>query len=381
MATSKTNKPRIPSHPTSKNKKIASRTQGKIRPPRIKEAKPSQQNHKSFYTLFHASPVPTMLTRQSDNVILNVNMAFLEYVNLNRNDIIGRAVQDCTLFSKGTDKWLQGEDVRNYEQVIVFPDGEKKTMLTSSRRIQVENADAVLSTFIDITDRVRVEQQMRNLNIERASAELNERRRIAQLLHDDLQQRIFAIKMHLERLQDGFATHDAEAAKEDFAKLEAWLSEAIQMTRKLSSDINPLGISGSTLPEVILWLAAEMQEQYELETKFEGNGLQPKLSSNMLTILLQAMRELLFNVIKHAGTQEAVIRLEKDNRHSLRIIVSDNGKGFDMKKIRHIERASGLTNVRQQLSIFGCTLDLDSDPGHGTRATIGVPLRNSGVKP
>ncbi|MFT3891488.1 MAG: CheR family methyltransferase [Anaerolineales bacterium] len=343
----------------------------------VKNAELTRKNYKSFYTLFHTSPIPTLLTRLKDNSILNVNQAFLDYMNLTQQDVVGQSVQSFVTLSKESLKLLREGNIRNNEMDIALPSGEKKTILISSQRIQIENGDALLLTLTDITERVDIERQNRTLNSERISAELNERRRIAQLLHDDLQQRIFAIKMHLERLEEGFKNHDAEAAKEDFAKLETWLVEAIAMTRRLSSDINPVSIVGSTLSEVILWLINDMKEQHQLETRFEENGIRPKLNSGVLEVLLKSMRELLFNVVKHSGTKEATIRLERKNKTAIQIVVRDHGKGFTGKSKNGAEHISGIANIRHQLGLFDCTLEFDSAPGNGTRAIIGVPLRKT----
>jgi PAS domain S-box-containing protein len=340
----------------------------------VKETERTRENYESFYTLFHSNPIPTMLTRLEDKVIINVNQAFSDSLGLKPEEMIGRSALDFNLISEEVEKSLKEGNIRNYEQEITLPSGQKRTMLSSTQRMTIENAEVILSTFIDITERIAAERQSHKLNAERAAAELKERRRIAQLLHDDLQQRIFAIKMHLERLEDGFARNDAESVKEDFAKLEAWLAEAIAMTRKLSFDISPLSGSGSTLPEVILWLAAEMKEQYGLQTTFEANGVKSTMSADLLAVLLQTIRELLFNVVKHGGIDKATIQLRKRN-HELQIIVSDSGKGFDPETLKN--QSSGLTNIRQQLNLFGCTLEFNSAPGTGTRVTIGVPPRKA----
>lgn len=379
MITRRSSKSHNPTTTRSASKKIATslRKLDKASPHSSNNAKRDHQNYELFYTLFHSNPIPTILTRLMDKTIMNVNTAFLEYMGFHREEEIGHSAQEFNVVSA-----LREENVRNTEQEITLPDGGKRTILTSTQRICVENTDAILSTFIDITERVRTERQVRILNIERASAELSERHRIARLLHDDLQQRIFAIKMHLERLKENFINKNADLAKEDFARLDVWLAEAIAMTRKLSSDISPLSVSGSTLPEIILWLAAEMKEQYRLETQFEGSDIQPEIHSEMLSVLLQALRELLFNIVKNAGTKEAVVKLETGTDQSIRILVIDSGKGFDMEEMRKKETiGGGLANVRHQLSMFGCTLEIDSTPGIGTCAIIGVPLPNPESRP
>jgi two-component system CheB/CheR fusion protein len=347
-----------------------------------KAAESVRQSYESFYTLFHANPIPSMLTTLETNTIMNVNQAFLrlqqqQQQQLKREDVIGHKAEEFSLNPALIAAASQGSDLRNSEQTLVFPSGEKKTMLISTQRIFIEHKDAVLSTFTDITERAQAEEQVRALHNERVAAEAAERQRIAQLLHDDLQQRIFAIKMHLERLEDGVERNDMPSAKEDFAKLEAWLAEAIDLTRRLSSDLNPLAMPGSTLAESITWLASEMKEQYGLETRLELTGLLPMLDTNLMTTLLQVLRELLFNVVKHAGTLQAAMTLESPESQPLKITVADKGKGFQTKTGKAGDRVSGgLANVRQQLKLIGCDFEIESTPHKGTRAIITVPTRS-----
>ena len=331
----------------------------------------------SFYILFHFNPLPTVLTRQEDYIVINVNLAFLDYLGLKREDVVGHNLHEFSTVPKQFEKMAKEASIKNYEEEITLSTGEKKTMLTSTQRIQIEDMDAILSTFVDISERARSEEQIRLLGKERVSAELSERRRIAKLLHDDLQQRIFAIKMHLERLEDGFDKNNVLSAKEDFAKLDAWLVEAIALTRKLSTDLNPISMPGSSLPEVFAWLASEMKGQQGLEVKLETNGVSITLDNDLLTVVMQAVRELLFNVIKHSGDQQATV-LVKETNDSLKVTVTDKGNGFDMKGRKNTDMlSSGLANIRQQLKLFRCDFELESIPNKGTRAIITIPIRSS----
>jgi signal transduction histidine kinase len=76
------------------------------------------------------------------------------------------------------------------------------SILASVQHVFIQGTDAILYFFIDITERVKAEVEIHRLNIERNAIEQKERQRIAQLLHDDLQQRLFAIKMHLISLDE-----------------------------------------------------------------------------------------------------------------------------------------------------------------------------------
>lgn len=344
----------------------------------------TQQNYESFYALFHSNPIPTMLTRLEDGVVMNVNHAFLNYLGIQREDVVGRTAKE---FNLGLDlesqeragltkKLLMVGNIRNFEEKIALPTDEVKSVLTSMQYINIENTDAILTTFIDITERVRAESQIRRLSMEVTKAEQEERRRLSHILHDDLQQRIFAVKMQLDNLEQAYKENDLQSMKFNFAKLEEWLVEAIKITRQLSTDLSPLNLRGEDMVEVILWLASQMKKQYGLEVEVINDNGRFRFDENLQIILFQAVRELLFNIVKHAGILKAqvILRLKEPGR--IRIIVSDEGVGFDPQSVLEDEYLPhGLATVQHQLKLFGCNLIVESNNGKGTRATIDCPLQ------
>jgi signal transduction histidine kinase len=87
------------------------------------------------------------------------------------------------------------------------------------------------------------------------------------------------------------------------------------------------------------------------------------------------VRELLFNVVKHAETQQAAVNLEQVDGQ-IRIMVSDEGKGFDLVSVMSDSGiAHGLLNIRQHLELMGCQMEISSSPGNGTRVEIHCPTQ------
>jgi len=348
----------------------------------IKKAERIRQSYESFYTLFHANPIPTLLIRLEDNVVLNANQALLDYLQLSREDVINHTALEFNLGldmdsaerSELTTQFLKQGVIRNFEEEITLPSGEINTVLTSIQYIYIEDADAIINTFIDISERVRAERQIRMLNIELTTAEQEERRRISQLLHDDLQQRIFAVKMQLDNLMEASNKGDLQTVKKDLEKLDGWLEEAIKLTRQLSSDLNPLSLKNEGLTEVILWLASDMQEHYGLKVEVYPEDVDIRLKHGLQELLTLAVRELLFNIVKHAETLEAQIALQSNEDGAIHLAVSDGGKGFDPGAVLSRDgSAHGLRNIYHQLQLFNCQLAIESEAGNGTRVTIDIP--------
>ena len=336
-----------------------------------------------FYTLFNANPIPTALTRLEDDVFINVNIEFLKYFDFQLDKIIGHRAQEFGLGleleherqsrEKFIDYVRKEERIGNHELEIQHPSGERRNVLASVQYISMDEIDALITTFIDITDRVRAEQQIRALASELTITEQAERHRIAQILHDDLQQRLFAVQMHLSFLRDAYEKNELQAFKMDFPQIEEWLADAIQVTRRLSVDLSPPILHGEGLVEAVIWLAAQMDEQYSLKVDIQSSGGLIQLDEKLRVLIFYAIREILFNIVKHAGVSEAAVRFEHHNSHLL-VIVRDQGAGFDsIAVMNNPTLAHGLLIVRQRLNLLGCSLDVNSEPGKGTEVLIEVP--------
>lgn len=333
-----------------------------------------------FDTLFHANPIPTTLLRAADSVFMNVNDTFLQSYGFKREDILGRTPDEINFRLTLTPKQesalqarLQKErQVRDFEVGVILPSGERKTILASMQRITVDNTEATLTAFVDITERVLAEQQIRMLASNLTSAEQEERHRISQILHDDLQQRIFAVKMQMAVLYDAYTRNELQSAQVDFAQIQDWLNESISITRNLSIDLSPAILQGEGLTDALVWLSNQMQEQYGLEVTLQTNDVPTRFEDTLRILLFQAVREALFNIVKHAKTLHAIIDLEKVDGH-IRLTVSDDGKGFDGDgSTGEPKSMMGLLNIRHRLSLMGCSLQIKSEPDKGTQVIIDI---------
>lgn len=234
------------------------------------------------------------------------------------------------------------------------------------------NGLAVIAT--DISERIRAEAKIRSLASKLTLVEQEERHRISQVLHDDLQQRLFAIKAQLSFLNDIPDKDQIPAGTYlELEQIQASLSETIAITRNLSIDLNPVVLHGEGLAEAMTWLAFRMKEQYGLQIDLEAEKSFNELDHHLRMLLFQSIRELLFNVVKHAGVLEAKIVLEVVEGRG-RITISDAGKGFDAEAVmKDVKTAHGLLIVQDRLNLLGCEIDVQSKPGEGTRIVLELP--------
>ncbi len=230
----------------------------------------------------------------------------------------------------------------------------------------------------DITERVLAEEKIRSLASKLTLVEQEERQRISQVLHDDLQQRLFAIKAQLSLL-NGVNWKDQTSGGINFNldEVQASLSKAIAVTRNLSVDLSPVVLQGRGLTDTMNWLSARMLEQHGLQVELEAKESFHHLDDHLRTLLFQSVNELLFNVVKHASTLKAKITIEQNNQQT-RLTIRDDGKGFDVEKVLNdSQTAHGLLMVQDRLRLMGCSMEIISQPNQGTRVVIEAPLGTS----
>ncbi|HEX6271085.1 MAG TPA: PAS domain S-box protein [Anaerolineales bacterium] len=233
----------------------------------------------------------------------------------------------------------------------------------------------IVSYARDITERKQAEEKIRSLASKLTIAEQKERNRISQILHDDLQQQLFAIKAQLSMLRDANEKNEVSSEiQTNLDQIQSWLSDAITMTRNLSIDLSPIVPQEEGLTEAIDRLCCKMKEQYGLEVSLEAKESFHHLDHHMRVLLFQAVRELLFNIVKHAGSLQATVTLEHLESRG-RITVCDSGTGFEVEAIMNDPQAAhGLLIIQDRLGLMGCKMEVTSKPGEGTRAVIETPL-------
>jgi PAS domain S-box-containing protein len=256
--------------------------------------------------------------------------------------------------------------------------GKQVPVQLSIYRLETNENSGLAILATDIRERVEAEQKIHALASKLAAAEQEERHRISQILHDDLQQRLFAIKTQLAFLKEDTDKNQLSPdLQSTLDQIQGWVSDAINITRSLSIDLSPVILQGEGLSEAILWLAAQMKEQYGLVVKLTVRQELHLADAHIRVMLFQAVREALFNVVKHAETLQTEVTLEQVDGRS-RIIVSDAGRGFDQEKVLNDPTvAHGLLIFRERLNLLGCQMEVRSEPSQGTHIIIERPAERT----
>ena len=248
-----------------------------------------------------------------------------------------------------------------------------------------ENGEVTKITALarDITDRRQAEQKLleyqqrlKALASQLAVVEEKERRVIAADLHDHVGQTLALARMQLASARNSTADTRLASKLDDISDtLLKSLEDTQQLMLELSSPaMHDTGLSG-TLTD---WLESQIEKKYRLKTEVIDNiphHRRKTLATDARTIIFRNVRELVVNVVKHARAQKVTVRLE-DRNTQLRIIVEDDGVGFDPPAATPgwgTTRGFGLFSIEELMADLGGSLRIVSEPGKGCTAILSAP--------
>jgi signal transduction histidine kinase len=283
----------------------------------------------------------------------------------------GYAVATLCAIDRQPRRWID-DDINTVGQLAELAMTEIALKFRVKERDQANAALQTLNQELDLRVRERTKEVVA-LAAELARAEQRERHRIAQHLHDSLQQELFAAQfaLHNLRKQATLESEEMQAAAEEAYKL---ITGAIALAREATSDLSPPTLPGGAFVQTLQRLTTALDKRYGLQVELSVSESLPEPNEMTCGLLLPLLRELLFNVVKHAGVNQATLSLSV-LEGEVAVTVSDGGQGFNTATLQDPQVSNlGLHSVRERLHLLGGRLLVDSDLGKGTRASIFIPV-------
>lgn len=231
-------------------------------------------------------------------------------------------------------------------------------------------------TLQDITERKRTElaliesrRQLRELSSHQKSLLEDERKHIAREIHDELGQRLTALKMEISLLRLGFGNNPElfRIAEE----MRTLADGTMDVVRQIASNLRPAALDLGLVP-AIEWLAEDLQLRSEIRCELEIGNEEIPMGDLPATVAFRVVQESLTNVARHAAASAVHITLHEADGQ-LHVCIRDNGKGFDTSAGAPRE-GFGLLGMRERVLALNGTLRVDSAPGQGTTVSIDIPL-------
>lgn len=196
-----------------------------------------------------------------------------------------------------------------------------------------------------------------------------ERKRIAQELHDGLGVLLSATKMHFTLIKD-----KSPKNRPLIEKATQMLEQASGDVRKISHNMMPGLLTKLGFYEAVDDLIDNISDTQDIVVKMEIEGDQSRLPENKEIMLYRVTQEMVNNTLKHANAKNIFLKMTRLS-DSLEIIFTDDGIGFETEKAMNAETSSlGLKSIESRIGFLNGQVMVDSSPGNGTRYTIRIPL-------
>jgi signal transduction histidine kinase len=210
----------------------------------------------------------------------------------------------------------------------------------------------------------------------RARAIEGERSRISRDLHDGILQTLLSIEIQLDVLRRRVAG-SPEHAVAGLANLQQTVKNESAELRHMVTDLRPLRVQSADLVDLMRGFAERYRNESTLALDLLIDSVELHAPDRVCREIFQIYREALNNIKKHAKASHVVVKLSQDDSR-LVLVVDDNGEGFsfagrftgdELDRLR-----LGPISIKERTRTVGGVLTVESNPGHGARLTIEVPL-------
>jgi signal transduction histidine kinase len=216
---------------------------------------------------------------------------------------------------------------------------------------------------------------LRRLAAELSATEQRERRKLAQVLHDHLQQMLVAARLGVEHA----SAISTPAASDLLARVSKTLDDSIAAARNVTLELYPPVLYDRGLAAALEWLGRHIQQQHWIEVQVHVDPAAEPADTDVQAFLFSAVQELLLNVVKHARSVRAHITMEKAD-DAVVIAVEDEGIGCNPETLLQSgqDQGFGLFNIRERLHVLGGHITIEVQQGHGCHIRIECPLSPGG---
>jgi PAS domain S-box-containing protein len=340
-----------------------------------------------FRTIFEGTTLGIALV-DKDGRIIEGNPALQQMLGCDVNELVNQKFtafllpDDASRCQALFQKLVQGPPESYHgEKKYVRQDGRMAwgRLNVSVLRGAREEDHLAICMIEDITEQKQAEkeirtyqEQLRSVASELSLTEERERRRLATDLHDHVGQILALAQIKLGAIRQSASSTQLLEPMDEVRRL---IEQTIQYTRSLTFELSPPILYDLGFDAAVEWLAELIQEQHGLTVKVQADRSAKPMHDEMRVILFQTVRELLVNVVKHAGAKNIRVFIGRE-AGTLQVKIEDDGLGMGISDdAAHGPSGFGFFSIKERLKYLGGHLEVVSEPGWGTRVTLQVPLR------
>ncbi|BCM26191.1 hypothetical protein ZMTM_24500 [Methyloradius palustris] len=352
-----------------------------------------REREREFRTL--ADNFPYILVRYDTSFRrIYVNRLYAEVLDLEIDQILNKSIDEVWSMNKR----ISAADFKRYlERVIQFKqpenffikwqvgDGELlfQEMYLVPEFDDVGNVVSILGIGHEtnmfkkvIMELGELNTQLQELTARREAGREEERKHIAQEIHDDLGQLINVLRLHASMIEYEYGGSNLDLCAKAKKMVEV-ADQAIESVRNLITQLRPVVFDHGII-YALECLAADFYSNTEIACNLEMSQVEtlqqqvPEIESLRALVIFRMVQEALTNVMRHSQASKVLINLFFEPQHLL-LKIRDNGLGFNTEAALR-ENAFGLIGMRERMQVLQGELEIISGPGKGTEIRMRIPI-------
>lgn len=351
-----------------------------------KEAEEALRKSESKYRDLVNTALVGIVQSTADGKMLFVNNAMIKLAGFKSADeMIAKGAIPRYRDPNQRKEWIQRLQkdgrVDNFEIEMVKRDGSPGYGLLSA----VKNGDIITSVSIDITDRKRIEEELRksqeelrNLSSHLQLVREEERFRISREIHDELGQSLSALKMNLSWVSRKIPETE-KLLIEKVKGLEKLVESTILFVQKIATELRPRLLDDLGLAAAIEWHLENFRNRSGIHCKFSSEPRDPKIDKRLSIAIYRIFQEALTNIYRHAKATHCTVRLTVDSENVV-LRIKDNGVGISREKVT-APVSLGIIGMKERAIALGGKVVIRGTKSKGTTITLTIPLHRKGKSP
>ncbi len=293
----------------------------------------------------------------------------------NSNELIGRTIIDLI---PEFDISIKESIIKEKEISFSYNINERHYQIFFRGNVNLNIAQLY---FHDITERKEYEKKLKTSQkkLKALTSHLvnlleEERNRIARELHDGIGQNLLFLKMKLNKIKSNI---EDEKLKKEFADVSVHFDSTIKDLKDVIYELKPKILDEMGLKPALTLLCQKISAESNIEGKINFMGFDERLEPKFELIIYRIIQEILNNIVKHSKANQFIIQLlEQTTKY--RIVVSDDGIGFNPKEIWNIKNNNmgfGILNMKERIENLNGFLKIESSPDFGTTLIFEFPRK------
>jgi PAS domain S-box-containing protein len=339
-----------------------------------------------FKNFMDNSPAVAFM-KDEEGKYVYINKVFEQRLQMKQENVLGRTdfalwpAEAAQAFRNADQAVLAAGKTLEFVEIVPDPDGTDHSW--QSFKFLVKDAAGARylgGMAVDITVQRQAEArlkenagQLKALSGRLLEVQEAERRYLARELHDEVGQVLTGVQLSMEMVRRSLP-QDLRAGVEQTQKS---LKDLAGQVRDLSLRLRPTMLDDLGLLPALLWHLDRFTVQAGIHIAIQQSGIERRFPPEVETAAYRIVQEALTNVARHAGVQEATLRLWCDEK-ILHIEVKDRGTGFEPKRVRAEGRSGGLSGMYERAVLLGGRLDIVSHLGAGTCISAELPTGGTG---